>query len=121
MFSFLRRVIDIPRFLPPAMDAVPDMTGNSLWGGTISDSFINVHLANNTELPRRGDVVARLVSCGMGMSVRRDERYRVIGGPTQKGDSKAVLARALDGSEEWIHPHALRRHARIRGFWFWYD
>lgn len=97
----------------PEFDDVPDMTGMG-WG---MDHLINM-LGENTVLPSVGDVVAVLDSCSMGVSVRRDTRYRVIG-PGKYPNS--VLGQAADGTEKTLYPHYMRRHTILPRFWFLFD
>jgi hypothetical protein len=60
----------------PGLHDVPDMTGHRFDFGYI----VKAHSGywQPTHRPSVGDVVVQLESCGMGMSVRRDIRWRVV-------------------------------------------
>lgn len=97
----------------PDLNAVPDLTGKS-WG---MDHLIDM-LHSNTEFPRVGDAVAHIESCGMGVSVRRDTRYRV----TKMGPyPTSFVGKDAHGNQEIMHIHYMRRHPSIRRFWLLYS
>jgi len=100
------------RFLntEPALDAIEDMTGRGLG----MDYWLSA-LGVNDEFPRVGDVVAKLDSCGMGVSVRRDTRFRVT--ETKTPYATSFIGTDRDGNRKVLHTHNLRRHTGIRRFW----
>lgn len=59
----------------PDLWKVPSMQDRPMSLGFIA----NTHIGSNKELPRKGDVIIRLESCSMGMTVRKDTRHRVLG------------------------------------------
>lgn len=60
---------------PPALDAIPDMTGQGFGFGNI----VAFSVGENKQSPVAGDVIILLESCSMGMTVRRDRRVRATG------------------------------------------
>lgn len=94
----------------PDLYAVPDTT-NSGWG---MDHILDT-LYHNKQLPNKGDVIADIDSCSMGVSVRRDTRYRVVG-PGRYDNS--VLGVSASGKEKIFYPHYMRRDKKIPRFWY---
>lgn len=100
----------------PALDVVPDQTGNRLG----MDWWI-ASMGENKEIPRVGDLVIQIESCGMGMTVARDTRWRVIGPARKLGDTWAVKCRHFDPSRidetRFLHVFYMRRHRTLRRVW----
>ena len=100
--------------LPPKLDAMEDMTGRSVGMDYLIDG-----LGNNYDWPAVGDVVAKLTTCSMGVSIRRDTRWRV----TELQDPYDTSFRVVnaEGVTGIFHIHSLRRHSSIRRFWILRD
>lgn len=110
LLSFFRKVLPQPE---PAFDAVPSFENR----GYGMDVLINL-LGVNEETPKPGDVVAHLVTCGMGVSVIRDTRWRVVGpGPYPK----SVEVVSEEGKKDILHSFYMRRHTKVPRFWMLFD
>lgn len=110
MLDFIRSVFSSE----PPLTLKPDTTGQTLWGG-ITDAFVDVHLNHNSVLPRKGDVVAKLETCSMGVNVRRDTRYRVTGPGPYPG---SVFGESNDGVKAVLYPEHMRRDTEMPRFWW---
>jgi hypothetical protein len=75
-------------------------------------------LGENKEVPREGDVVIRVVSCGMGTTVRHDWRYRVKGPGRNERSVEAVKE---DGTVENLYVFYMRRHTKLARTWVLMD
>lgn len=97
--------------------AEPDQTG----AGYTMDTLI-IAMGENRAVPRPGDVVIRLTSCGMGMSVRRDDRFRVLGPGKQMGASVAIPAfNVKTGEPDYLHVFYMRQHTKLARTWWLLD
>jgi hypothetical protein len=111
MFGWFKKLRQEPKL--PELFAQEDLTGFGL-----TMDYLVAGLGINTEAPAIGDVIIRLVSCSMGMSVRRDVRYRVI---SRNEPPFGVLCRSADGEETRLHIAYMRRHTKISRTWFLMD
>jgi hypothetical protein len=116
----LRRLIDrfrkkvVPLLDPlPDLHAQPDLTGSGLG----MDWLINA-MGENKEVPREGDVIVQVISCGMGTTVRFDNRYRVKG-PGRF--PRSVLCEKEDGTTDTLHVFYMRRHSKLPRTWVLMD
>lgn len=85
----------------PGLYEMPDMTG----GGLSMDYWIGA-LGKNELLPSKGDVVVKIDSCSMGVTVDRDTRYRVVGSGRFAG---SVIGETSDGKQDTLHVFYMRR------------
>jgi hypothetical protein len=107
------------RHLAPLPDPLPDLYAQpDLTGSGIGMDWLIAGLGENKEMPREGDVVIKVVSDGMGASVRRDVRYRVKG-PGRYPQS--VLAEKPDGQTDTLHVFYMRRHTKLPRTWILMD
>jgi hypothetical protein len=98
----------------PDLRAQPDMTGAAL-----GMDWLVAALGENKEMPRAGDVIIHIVSCGMGVSVRRDLRYRVTG-PGR--NARSVSAVKEDGTTvDNLYVFYMRRHQQLARTWILMD
>jgi hypothetical protein len=108
----------------PGLNDVPDMT-NCRMG---FDFITKVHSGafQPTHQPSVGDVVIELESCGMGVSVRRDRRWRV----TERFDDMvwdgnrqvpypAVRLKAADGTVRKVLCLECWPYSGIKRTWVW--
>jgi hypothetical protein len=80
-------------------------------------------LGENKKMPRVGDVIIKVTSCGMGMTVFRDERFRVIGLADRPGEVRAIW-RTPDNvcaRTETLHIFNMRPHTELYRTWFLID
>ena len=85
------------------------------------DHLINA-MGENRAVPREGDVVIRLTSCSMGMSVRRDDRFRVTGPGRQNGVSVEVpVINAKTGAVDHLSVWYMRQHTKLARTWWLLD
>lgn len=107
--------------LLPKLDALPDMTR----AGVTMDYLICGISGENKEVPRVGDVVVKLTSCSMGMTISRDTRYRVTERlchySPKPNEPNAVRGVTLDGKSEILHVFYMRRHTRLARTWILMD
>jgi hypothetical protein len=107
-----RRILDaIRKKVDPLPDlhAQPDLTGSGLDMQWWIDA-----MGENKEMPRAGDVVIEVISCGMGTTVRQDNRYR-IKGPGRY--ARSVIGTKADGTEALLHIFYMRRHTKLPRTW----
>lgn len=73
MFDLIRRLLRLTKPVP-ALWEIPSFKNRGMSMGFIW----NTHVGENEELPNINDVIIVLTSCSMGMTVSRDERYRIV-------------------------------------------
>lgn len=110
----------------PGLHDVPDMTGHGMSFGFI----VMTHSGywQPTHEPSVGDVVIQLESDGMGMSVRRDIRWRVMARVTEMvwedGVQKpysAIRIRNENGEERPLLCLKLFPHSTVKRTFIWSD
>jgi hypothetical protein len=116
--NWLRRLVN-REVISPLLDPLPDLYAQpDLTGSGLGMDWLVNGLGENKEVPRAGDVVIKVVSCGMGTTVRRDIRYRVKG-PGRYPQS--VLAEKPDGQTDTLHVFYMRRHTKLPRTWILMD
>jgi hypothetical protein len=107
------------RIVSPLLDPLPDLRAQpDLTGSGLDMQWMIDAMGENKEVPREGDVIVRVVSCGMGTTVRFDWRYRVKG-PGRF--ARSVEAIKEDGTVENLHIFYMRRHAKLARTWILMD
>jgi hypothetical protein len=93
--------------------AEQDMTGFGL-----NIAYWVAALGENKAVPAIGDIVIRITSCSMGMTVRRDDRFRVIG-PGRKNGSAIVVPciNVKTGETDELSIFYMREHLKIARTW----
>ena len=111
MFSILNKLFQRSK---PAPDpyAMPDMTGY----GLPMEYWISAIGKANSKKPAVGDVIAKLVSCGMGVSVKHDIRF-VVKGTEGRWPTSFGIVDAKTGAEGEMHVHNLRQHTSLPRTW----
>ena len=108
MLGWLRKAKDVvsPQ---PDLDAVPNMANHG-----VGMEYLIAGLGENKEVPCVGDVVIKLTSCSMGMTISRDTRYRVDERLCTRSDGKmsttpnAVRGTTQDGDSDVLHVFYMR-------------
>lgn len=97
----------------PSLRLLEDQTGRGL-----SMDYLIQGLANNSDKPLPGDAIAIFHSCGMGMTIRKDERVRVLRNHEKWSSGFWVQG---EGPPDVLHVYNLRRSNIHPRFWIYMD